>query len=79
MGRGQPAAVPGSTPVQAALGQRTAGPAPSPCAASTAPGQSPGAPPQTQRPQQGQVKLTMAQLMQLTQSAQVSLTLSLEK
>uniref|UniRef100_A0A3B4H348 Nucleosome-remodeling factor subunit BPTF-like n=1 Tax=Pundamilia nyererei TaxID=303518 RepID=A0A3B4H348_9CICH len=70
MGRGQPAAVPGSTPVQAALGQRAAGPAPSPCAASTAPGQSPGAPPQTQRPQQGQVKLTMAQLMQLTQSAQ---------
>ncbi|XP_041856528.1 nucleosome-remodeling factor subunit BPTF isoform X7 [Melanotaenia boesemani] len=44
--------------------------APSPCAATTAPGQSPTASSQTPRPQQGQVKLTMAQLMQLTQGAQ---------
>lgn len=75
MGRGQPAAtaVPGSTPVQTAATQRAAGPgpAPSPRAATTAPGQPPVAPPQTNRPQQGQVKLTMAQLMQLTQGAQV--------
>uniref|UniRef100_A0A665UV50 Nucleosome-remodeling factor subunit BPTF-like n=1 Tax=Echeneis naucrates TaxID=173247 RepID=A0A665UV50_ECHNA len=70
IGRGQPAAtaVPGSTPLQtAAATQRVAaGSALSPRAA-TAPGQAPVAPPQTNRPQQGQVKLTMAQLMQLTQ------------
>uniref|UniRef100_A0A665UW85 Nucleosome-remodeling factor subunit BPTF-like n=1 Tax=Echeneis naucrates TaxID=173247 RepID=A0A665UW85_ECHNA len=73
IGRGQPAAtaVPGSTPLQtAAATQRVAaGSALSPRAA-TAPGQAPVAPPQTNRPQQGQVKLTMAQLMQLTQGAQ---------
>lgn len=68
MGRGLPAATaaPGSTPAQ-----RAAAPAPSPRAATTAPGQSPVAAPQANRPQQGQVKLTMAQLMQLTQGAQV--------
>ncbi|KAK7939046.1 hypothetical protein WMY93_002372 [Mugilogobius chulae] len=43
-------------------------PAPSPSPTMAA-GQTPTAP-QTPRPQQGQVKLTMAQLMQLTQSAQ---------
>lgn len=71
MGRGQPGstAVPGSTPVQ--TGQRLAGPTSSPSTATSASGQSPIAPPQTNRPQQGQVKLTMAQLMQLTQGAQV--------
>ncbi|KAG7216183.1 hypothetical protein INR49_029032 [Caranx melampygus] len=73
IGRGQPVAtaVPGSTPVQTAAAQRAAaGPAPSPHAATTAPGQPPVAPAQANRPQQGQVKLTMAQLMQLTQGAQ---------
>jgi len=67
MGGSQPAAaaVSGSSTL------RAAGPAPSPCADTTAPGQSPVASSQTQRPQQGQVKLTMAQLMQLTQGAQV--------
>uniref|UniRef100_A0A3Q2XQB1 Bromodomain PHD finger transcription factor n=1 Tax=Hippocampus comes TaxID=109280 RepID=A0A3Q2XQB1_HIPCM len=70
MGQGQvaSAAVSGSTPVQPIEGQRAAGPAPSPCATSTAPGQAPATPSQPSRPQQGQVKLTMAQLMQLTQS-----------
>lgn len=43
-----------------------------PQAAVASPGQTPSCPPQAKRPQQGQVKLTMAQLMQLTQSAQVS-------
>uniref|UniRef100_A0A3Q3INF3 Bromodomain PHD finger transcription factor n=1 Tax=Monopterus albus TaxID=43700 RepID=A0A3Q3INF3_MONAL len=69
MGRVQPAATadPGSTPVQTAAAQRAAAPAPSPRAATTAPGQSPVASSQANRPQQGQVKLTMAQLAQLTQ------------
>lgn len=74
MGRGQPVstAVPGSTPAQAAAAaQRAVGAAPSPHVAAAAPGQSPVASPQANRPQQGQVKLTMAQLMQLTQGAQV--------
>ncbi|XP_054615497.1 nucleosome-remodeling factor subunit BPTF isoform X2 [Dunckerocampus dactyliophorus] len=72
MGHGQvgSAAVSASTPLQATEGQRAAGSVPSPCAASTAPGQRPVVPPQANRPQQGQVKLTMTQLMQLTQSAQ---------
>lgn len=80
MGRGQPGstavpgAVPGAAPVQTTEGQRAAGLASSPCAAATVPGQPPGASPQTTRPQQGQVKLTMAQLMQLTQGAQVRVT-----
>lgn len=63
LGQPQPAATqagPASTPVTAA--QRAAG---------AAPGQSPVASSQPNRPQQGQVKLTMAQLMQLTQGAQV--------
>ncbi|XP_067334267.1 nucleosome-remodeling factor subunit BPTF-like isoform X4 [Channa argus] len=64
MGHGLPAATvaPGSTPAHMA--------ALSPRVASTAPGHSPVAPSQANRPQQGQVKLTMAQLMQLTQGAQ---------
>lgn len=64
IGHGLPAAtvVPGSTPAHTAAAQR---------AAATAPGQSPVTAPQATRPQQGQVKLTMAQLMQLTQGAQV--------
>lgn len=68
IGRVQSAAtaVAGSTPVAMAAAQRAVAPAPSPH------GQSPAAPSQTARPQQGQVKLTMAQLLQLTQSAQVS-------
>nr|XP_057905963.1 nucleosome-remodeling factor subunit BPTF isoform X2 [Doryrhamphus excisus] len=72
MGHGQvgSAAVSASTPLQTTEGQRAAGSVPSPCPASTAPGQRPGVPPQANRPQQGQVKLTMTQLMQLTQSAQ---------
>ncbi|XP_051905887.1 nucleosome-remodeling factor subunit BPTF isoform X1 [Hippocampus zosterae] len=72
MGQGHvaSAAVSGSTPAQTIEGQRAAGPAPSPCATSAAPGQAPATPSQASRPQQGQVKLTMAQLMQLTQSAQ---------
>lgn len=65
------------TPVQAAEGQKAAPPA-SPCPTTAAPGQTPTATPQTPRPQQGQVKLTMAQLMQLTQSAQVSYCFSVE-
>ncbi|KAK5856778.1 hypothetical protein PBY51_008349 [Eleginops maclovinus] len=52
----------GSTPLQTP--QRA--PAPSPHAAP----QTPAATPTPSRPQQGQVKLTMAQLMQLTQGAQ---------
>lgn len=71
MGQLGSTAVPGSPPVQTTAAQRAAGPAPSPHAATTAPGQSPVASSQTNRPQQGQVKLTMAQLMQLTQGAQV--------
>lgn len=73
-GRGQAGAtaVPGCTPVQANAAQRAAGTAaPSPHAAATAPGQPPLVSSQANRPQQGQVKLTMAQLMQLTQGAQV--------
>ncbi|XP_061568415.1 nucleosome-remodeling factor subunit BPTF isoform X2 [Cololabis saira] len=58
------AAVPGSPSTP-----RAGGPAASP-AAPAAPGQSPVPAAQTPRPQQGQVKLTMAQLMQLTQGAQ---------
>ncbi|KAK2833852.1 hypothetical protein Q5P01_017741 [Channa striata] len=63
-------AAPGSTPAQMAATQRAVAPALSPRVATTAPGQSPVAPSQANRPQQGQVKLTMAQLMQLTQGAQ---------
>lgn len=73
MGRGQPSStpMPASTPVQTTAAQRAAGVAPSPQVATTAPAQSPVASSQPNRPQQGQVKLTMAQLMQLTQGAQV--------
>lgn len=74
MGQPGSTAVSGSTPVQTTAGQRAVGAAPSPRAATPASGQSPAAPvpsSQTNRPQQGQVKLTMAQLMQLTQGAQV--------
>lgn len=73
MGHGQvaSAAISGSTPMHTIDGQRAAGHAPSPCATSAAPGQAAATPSQPSRPQQGQVKLTMAQLMQLTQSAQV--------
>lgn len=66
--------MPASTPVQTSAAQRAGGAAPSPQATTTAPGQSPVASSQA-RPQQGQVKLTMAQLMQLTQGAQVNLPL----
>lgn len=74
MGRGQPSStpMPASTPVQTTAAQRAAGVAASPQVATTAPAQSPVASSQPNRPQQGQVKLTMAQLMQLTQGAQVS-------
>lgn len=73
VGHGQPgpSPVPASTPVQTPTAQRAAGAAASPQAATTAPGQPPLPSSQAQRPQQGQVKLTMAQLMQLTQGAQV--------
>lgn len=64
--------MPGCTPVQPNAAQRAAGTAaPSPHTAATAPGQPPLVSSQANRPQQGQVKLTMAQLMQLTQGAQV--------
>uniref|UniRef100_A0A3Q3GGT5 Bromodomain PHD finger transcription factor n=1 Tax=Labrus bergylta TaxID=56723 RepID=A0A3Q3GGT5_9LABR len=63
MGPGQSGPTPMSASTPAA--QRAAGPP-----ATAAPGQSPAAAPQTPRPQQGQVKLTMAQLTQLTQGAQ---------
>uniref|UniRef100_A0A673WSW1 Bromodomain PHD finger transcription factor n=1 Tax=Salmo trutta TaxID=8032 RepID=A0A673WSW1_SALTR len=52
-------------------GQRLLGAAPSPRPVTPAPGQSPSpSTPQGGRPQQGQVKLTLAQLTQLTQGAQ---------
>uniref|UniRef100_A0A8C7SDJ1 Bromodomain PHD finger transcription factor n=1 Tax=Oncorhynchus mykiss TaxID=8022 RepID=A0A8C7SDJ1_ONCMY len=52
-------------------GQRMLGAAPSPRPVTPAPGQSPSpSTPQGGRPQQGQVKLTLAQLTQLTQGAQ---------
>lgn len=63
-----------STPpasVQASAAHRAAVAAPSPQSNTIAPGQSPGASSQPSRPQQGQVKLTMGQLMQLTQGPQV--------
>ncbi|XP_028310256.1 nucleosome-remodeling factor subunit BPTF isoform X2 [Gouania willdenowi] len=59
-----------SSPAQTASGLRANGPPASPSVSTSSPGQSPAPAAQTQRPQQGQVKLTMAQLMQLTQSAQ---------
>eukprot|EP00063_Salmo_salar_P084183 XP_014059018.1 PREDICTED: nucleosome-remodeling factor subunit BPTF-like [Salmo salar] len=71
--RGQPVstAVSSASPVQTSAGQRMLGAAPSPCPVTPAPGQSPSpSTPQGGRPQQGQVKLTLAQLTQLTQGAQ---------
>uniref|UniRef100_A0A3P8ZSC3 Bromodomain PHD finger transcription factor n=1 Tax=Esox lucius TaxID=8010 RepID=A0A3P8ZSC3_ESOLU len=71
--RGQPVstAVSGPSPVQTNAGQRVLGTAPSPRTGTPAPGQTPAPPtPQGARPQQGQVKLTLAQLTQLTQGAQ---------
>uniref|UniRef100_A0A6Q2Z0Y7 Bromodomain PHD finger transcription factor n=1 Tax=Esox lucius TaxID=8010 RepID=A0A6Q2Z0Y7_ESOLU len=68
--RGQPVstAVSGPSPVQTNAGQRVLGTAPSPRTGTPAPGQTPAPPtPQGARPQQGQVKLTLAQLTQLTQ------------
>ncbi|XP_028841300.1 nucleosome-remodeling factor subunit BPTF isoform X3 [Denticeps clupeoides] len=64
--RGQPVSTAVSSPTQ------TVGAISSPRPATPAPGQSPGTPatPQGARPQQGQVKLTLAQLTQLTQGAQ---------
>lgn len=72
--RGQPVstAVSSASPVQTSAGQRMLGAAPSPRPVTPAPGQSPSpSTPQGGRPQQGQVKLTLAQLTQLTQGAQV--------
>ncbi|XP_029583995.1 nucleosome-remodeling factor subunit BPTF isoform X6 [Salmo trutta] len=71
--RGQPVstAVSSASPVQTSAGQRLLGAAPSPRPVTPAPGQSPSpSTPQGGRPQQGQVKLTLAQLTQLTQGAQ---------
>nr|XP_029481521.1 nucleosome-remodeling factor subunit BPTF-like isoform X9 [Oncorhynchus nerka] len=71
--RGQPVstAVSSASPVQTSAGQRMLGAAPSPRPVTPAPGQSPSpSTPQGSRPQQGQVKLTLAQLTQLTQGAQ---------
>uniref|UniRef100_A0A8C7FYX1 Bromodomain PHD finger transcription factor n=1 Tax=Oncorhynchus kisutch TaxID=8019 RepID=A0A8C7FYX1_ONCKI len=71
--RGQPVstAVSSASPVQTSAGQRMLGAAPSPRPVTPAPGQSPSpSTPQGGRPQQGQVKLTLAQLTQLTQGAQ---------
>ncbi|XP_045069264.1 nucleosome-remodeling factor subunit BPTF-like isoform X4 [Coregonus clupeaformis] len=71
--RGQPVstAVSSTSPVQTSAGQRVLGAAPSPRPVTPAPGQSPSpSTPQGGRPQQGQVKLTLAQLTQLTQGAQ---------
>ncbi|XP_042163038.1 LOW QUALITY PROTEIN: nucleosome-remodeling factor subunit BPTF-like, partial [Oncorhynchus tshawytscha] len=70
--RGQPVstAVSSASPVQTSAGQRMLGAAPSP-SCHPCPGQSPSpSTPQGSRPQQGQVKLTLAQLTQLTQGAQ---------
>lgn len=60
-----------SAPVQASAAHRASLAAPSPQSNATVPGQSPVASPKPNRPQQGQVKLTMGQLMQLTQGSQV--------
>ncbi|XP_029621597.1 nucleosome-remodeling factor subunit BPTF isoform X7 [Salmo trutta] len=71
--RGQPVstAVSSASPVQTSAAQRMLGAAPSPRPVTPAPGQSPSpSTPQGGRPQQGQVKLTLAQLTQLTQGAQ---------
>nr|XP_046188057.1 nucleosome-remodeling factor subunit BPTF-like isoform X3 [Oncorhynchus gorbuscha] len=71
--RGQPVstAVSSASPVQTSAGQRMLGAAPSPRPVTPATGQSPSpTTPQGSRPQQGQVKLTLAQLTQLTQGAQ---------
>ncbi|KAJ7992762.1 hypothetical protein DPEC_G00282040 [Dallia pectoralis] len=71
--RGQPVstAVSSTSPVQTNAGQRVLGSAPSTPAGTPATGQAPAPPtPQGARPQQGQVKLTLAQLTQLTQGAQ---------
>uniref|UniRef100_A0A673YMB6 Bromodomain PHD finger transcription factor n=1 Tax=Salmo trutta TaxID=8032 RepID=A0A673YMB6_SALTR len=68
--RGQPVstAVSSASPVQTSAAQRMLGAAPSPRPVTPAPGQSPSpSTPQGGRPQQGQVKLTLAQLTQLTQ------------
>uniref|UniRef100_A0A8C7GU60 Bromodomain PHD finger transcription factor n=1 Tax=Oncorhynchus kisutch TaxID=8019 RepID=A0A8C7GU60_ONCKI len=68
--RGQPVstAVSSASPVQTSAGQRMLGAAPSPRPVTPATGQSPSpSTPQGGRPQQGQVKLTLAQLTQLTQ------------
>uniref|UniRef100_A0A8C7RQC4 Bromodomain PHD finger transcription factor n=1 Tax=Oncorhynchus mykiss TaxID=8022 RepID=A0A8C7RQC4_ONCMY len=68
--RGQPVstAVSSASPVQTSAGQRMLGAAPSPRPVTPATGQSPSpSTPQGSRPQQGQVKLTLAQLTQLTQ------------
>lgn len=65
----------GSTPpsalVQASAAHRAAVAASSPQSNTIAQGQSSVASSQPSRPQQGQVKLTMGQLMQLTQGPQV--------
>uniref|UniRef100_A0A6Q2WS45 Bromodomain PHD finger transcription factor n=1 Tax=Esox lucius TaxID=8010 RepID=A0A6Q2WS45_ESOLU len=67
----QQGTLPASSPVQTNAGQRVLGTAPSPRTGTPAPGQTPAPPtPQGARPQQGQVKLTLAQLTQLTQGAQ---------
>ncbi|XP_071028388.1 nucleosome-remodeling factor subunit BPTF-like isoform X8 [Oncorhynchus clarkii lewisi] len=71
--RGQPVstAVSSASPLQTSAGQRMLGAAPSPRPVTPATGQSPSpSTPQGSRPQQGQVKLTLAQLTQLTQGAQ---------
>uniref|UniRef100_A0A4W5JWS8 Bromodomain PHD finger transcription factor n=1 Tax=Hucho hucho TaxID=62062 RepID=A0A4W5JWS8_9TELE len=68
--RGQPVstAVSSASPVQTSAGQRMLGATPSPRPVTPAPGQAPSpSTPQGGRPQQGQVKLTLAQLTQLTQ------------
>lgn len=61
---------PASASVQASAAHRTVA-APSPQSNSISPGQSTVTSSQPTRPQQGQVKLTMGQLMQLTQGPQV--------
>lgn len=70
-GHSQAGSTPTSAPVQASAAHRASLAAPSPQPSAIVPGQSPVASSQPNRPQQGQVKLTMGQLMQLTQGSQV--------
>uniref|UniRef100_A0A674N1F9 Bromodomain PHD finger transcription factor n=1 Tax=Takifugu rubripes TaxID=31033 RepID=A0A674N1F9_TAKRU len=69
IGNSKSGSTPASASVQASAAHRAVA-APSPQSNTISPGQSPVASSQPTRPQQGQVKLTMGQLMQLTQGPQ---------